>query len=77
MRHPRAGWPPIRSTLRIPVLVLLGLAVTQSGCAPNAFVGYLASAAVGFVAGRLTAPIQVETRCFRNGEEVDCSLLPD
>ena len=77
MRATRAGRLPTWSIVRVPGIVLLGLAIGQSGCAPNSLAGYLTSTTAGFVLGRLTAPVQVETRCFRNGEEIDCTLLPD
>jgi len=55
-------------------LICLGLVVT--GCDAGNWVGHGAFAVGGYILGRLTAPVQVETTCFRDGIEVDCSTVP-
>ncbi|HUW83990.1 MAG TPA: hypothetical protein VMZ31_14495 [Phycisphaerae bacterium] len=32
---------------------------------------------VGWLIGAATGPVTVETICFRNGEPIDCSALPE
>jgi hypothetical protein len=64
---------PHRRRLALAGLVLVA-AVT--GCESQDWAGYAATAAAGWLVGRLTTPVDIETRCYRDGVEVDCATLP-
>jgi hypothetical protein len=57
-------------------VVLLFVVMGGTGCDGALFASHALSAVAGWLIGQATMPIQVETRCFRNGEEVDCTELP-
>jgi hypothetical protein len=58
-------------------VVLMFTAVGGAGCHSELLASHALSAAAGWLIGRTTTPVETETRCFRNGEEVDCTELPD
>ncbi len=53
------------------------VAAAGMGCDGAVLASHAISAGAGWLIGRTTTPIEVETRCFRDGEEVDCAELPD
>jgi len=66
--------PRLRNAMLSAALVLAGAAT--AGCDGTLLAGHLLSGAAGWLIGRATTPVEVETRCFRDGEPVDCSELP-
>ena len=51
--------------------------LVSTGCSSTWWASHALSAGVGWLIGAATGPVTVETICFRNGEQVDCSLLPE
>ena len=57
--------------------VLMVAAMGVAGCNSALLASHALSAAAGWLIGQTVTPMQTETRCFRDGQQVDCSELPD
>jgi hypothetical protein len=58
------------------LLVVSGVLALGAGCNELA-AGGLTTFGLGFLVGRLTTPTTTQTECYVNGEQVDCSTLPE